>query len=122
MGSKHEREEALRDPSHQVGQRFREASLQAHLAFQGGEHRLDHQPDRGFVLLALGTLGELVLGLGDQLDVGQLHQLQVLAAPEPAVSEQDCAGPSGRELQDAVAFLTSLEADEVIAGWDSTVP
>ena len=114
-----EREESLSDPGDESGQRFREVCFQPHLAFEGGEHRLDHEPDPRFCLFALGSLGEFVFGGGDQLDVDQLHRREVLLAPEPAVRKKDRAWLSRGELKHTVAFLPGFGADEVIADRDA---
>ena len=56
-----EGEQALNDSLGESGGGFGEVVFEAHLAFEVGEQRLDHEPDAGFGDLGWWTVTELVL-------------------------------------------------------------
>jgi hypothetical protein len=59
-----EGEEALGDAGDEAGKGFGEVSLEAHLALEGAEHRLDHESDAGLGDLDLRALVGVVFGGG----------------------------------------------------------
>jgi hypothetical protein len=59
-----EGEEALGDAGDEAGERLGEVSLEAHLAFEVGEHRLDHEPDAGLGDLGGWSVAGVVFGGG----------------------------------------------------------
>ena len=98
---------------------FGEVLLEAHLALEVGEQRFDHESDAGFGDLARWAFAELVALGGDECDADEVHRGVELFAPETLVGEQDAARVSTGEIQGALALLTGLGADEVIADGDA---
>jgi hypothetical protein len=87
-----EREEALGDALDESGEGLGEVVVEAHLALEVAEDRLDDESDAGLGDLDARALAEAVLVGGDELDVDQTDGALVVGAPEAAVSEQAAVG------------------------------
>jgi hypothetical protein len=90
------------------GEGLGELGLQAHLALEVGEHRLDDQADARLGALAGRPLAEAVVGGGDQVHADEIQRAVVFGSPEAAVGEQQAARVGAGQLPGRLAFLAGL--------------
>src|SRR5450756_1288007 len=79
--------------------------LQAHLALEGREHRLDDEAAAGLADLCGRALAEPVLVGHDELDADQPEAGLVLTAALTGVGEQQAAGVRAGELKHALTLV-----------------
>ncbi len=115
--SKRQGEKALSDALQETTERLGQMLFEAHLALQVGEHRLDHQSNRGLCNLSGWTFAEAVALRRDQLHRDELHRALILRAPEPLVGEEHGAWMGLGEPKERLA-LTFCRRQKVIAQWD----
>ena len=86
-----EREQALGDPLCEAGGSLGEVVFEAHLAFEVGDRRLDHEPDAGQPLLAGEVGGGCVCGRGEDRDVLQSKRLARIRVPTGPCRRSACS-------------------------------